>query len=96
MDLGALQRSDSGEPVLATPEYLVPEKSLQSTPQRDLYAAALTFGALVTGEILPPEKARLSQSDPLIPESCDEILLRGLGVEEPYRSTRQMLAWVAG
>lgn len=94
VDLGALQRSDSGEPVLATPEYLVPKKSLQSTPQRDLYAAALTFGALVTGEILPPEKARLSQSDPLIPESCDEILLRGLGVEEPYRSTRQMLATV--
>lgn len=94
VDLGALQKIDSGEPVLATPEYLVPEKSLQSTPQRDLYAAALTFGALVTGEILGPEKARLSQSDPLIPESCDEILLRGLGVEERYRSTRQMLAAV--
>ena len=94
VDLGALQRSGSGEPTLATPEYLLKEKSLQSTPQRDLYAAALTFGALVTGEIPEPEKARLSESDPLIPASCDEILLRGLGVEERYRSTRQMLASV--
>jgi hypothetical protein len=97
VDLGALQTCDSGTPELATPEYLIPHTELQSDIQRDLYAAALTFGALVTGKILDPDDSMsLSEQDPLIPKACDELLLRGLGVEEPYRSSRQMLAVVQG
>ena len=95
VDLGALQKQNSGSAELATPQYLIPDRDLQSTIHRDLYAAALTFGALVTGRILDPTlETSLSKIDPLIPESCDEIMLRGLGIEERFRSTRQMLAVV--
>jgi protein kinase-like protein len=95
VDLGSLQACQTGSAELATPEYLIPDEELQSNVQRDLYAAALTFGAMVTGRILDPNlETSLSEQDPLIPVTCDELVLRGLGIEAPYRSSRQMLAVV--
>lgn len=94
VDLGCLQ--PVGRPLLesATPEYLIPDEDARLTVQRDLYAAALTFAALITGSL--PNKdvssaARLSSLDPLIPEAVDPLLARWASSEKRYVSAGEML-----
>lgn len=94
VDLGCLQPVGRHEVESATPEYLIPDEAARATVQRDLYAAALTFAALITGS-LPEGDAfspiRLSEMDPLVPEAVDPLLLRCQSKDERFGSAGEML-----
>lgn len=93
-DLDCLQPLGSPTVEQATPEYLIPDRSQRSTVQRDLYAAALTFAALVTGTLLENASSsivRLSQLDPLIPEAVDPLLIRCQSPDNRFSSSSEML-----
>lgn len=96
VDLEGLQALKDDKIEFATPEYLIPDHSAQGTVARDLYAAAFTFAALVTGQV--PEHAeeptRLSHLDPLLPEVADPLFLRALGGKDRFESATEMLAEV--
>jgi serine/threonine protein kinase len=76
-----------------TPEFLPPPQGAVPlrSPQRDLYALALTLSALLLGR-LPgrPEEALPSRSDPLLPTTFDAIIERALGLAEPFASAAEM------
>lgn len=93
-DLGTLQSLGGKLPSAATEAYLIPAEKEHNTVQRDLYAAALTFGALVSGRLCPPPGEvpyRLSALDPLIPEAVDQLITRVQGFGEPFESAESML-----
>lgn len=96
-DLGAMFPASCEQYKSATPEYLTPDENHHASVQRDLYAAALTFGALVSGSIPPSpgeEPYLLSELDPLIPKVTDSILTRVQGFGEQYNTATEMLAEV--
>lgn len=96
-DLGALFPAAHAQHKIATPEYLIPDEAKQAGVERDLYAAALTFGALVSGSIPPPPGEKpylLSETDPLIPEAANALLARAQGFGEPFTSATEMLTEV--
>lgn len=96
VDLEGLQALKDDQIEFATPEYLIPDAAAQGTVARDLYAAAFTFAALVTGQV--PEHRqdplRLTHLDPLLPEAVDPLFLRALGGKGRFESSTEMLAEV--
>ena len=93
-DLGTLQSLGGKVLSAATEAYLIPAEEERNTAQRDLYAAALTFGALVSGSLCPPPgdtPYRLSALDPLIPEAVDQLITRVQGFGEPFSSAESMM-----
>lgn len=94
VDLDCLHPLGERRPHTGTPEYLTPVETDQGTVQRDLFAAALTFAALVTGTLVPlqPEEPyRLSHHDPLIPEAADPLLVRCQSKNDKFESAGEML-----
>lgn len=74
-----------------TPEYMPTDEATLRTPQRDLYALALTISGLLLGQLSEtPAQALPSRSDPLLPAAVDDILERALGLDEPFGSAREM------
>ncbi len=74
-----------------TPEYLPPQERDLRTPQRDLYAVTVTLFGLLTGQLPPKDGPAVpSKWDPLLPQTADDIIAKGLSPETPFLSAVEM------
>lgn len=95
--LTPLQGELAFELLSGTPEYLPKDDALLRTPQRDLYALALTLMGLLLGKL--PEvssKSPPSQLDPLLPTALDTIIARAMGWELPFPTASEMRSALEG
>lgn len=92
VDLGAVQPIGQNEVMAATDEYLIPNPSDQGSVKRDLFAAAFTFGALLTGTLPKGTESSPwlpSRADPLLPRAVDRILI-GVQSSPGFQSVIEM------